>query len=141
MKKFILLIAVLFVGMTAFAQRTISSDTVFKSNTVNFASMQDAKTVQAVVTAIGDSTAGTLALYGSLDGTNWTFLNYLNGTLGVASPKASLTGADLNQVTMSSGLVASWNINLSNDKFIYHRITAVGAATNDSTLVSIKWSK
>jgi len=136
MKRLILILFVL-IGFTAFSQRTVS-DTIYSNETVNFATMENARLVQVVSTTLGDSIAGTIALYGSVDGTSFTFLNYLSGDLGVASPKASLTGAELNQITLSNNLVSSWEIK---SKYPFYRMTAVGTTANDTTLIVIKWSK
>lgn len=138
MKKLILVLAILMIGIGAFAQRTIS-DTIYGAETVSFSTMTDARLVTAKCTTLGDSIAGTLAIYGSIDGTNFTFLNYLSGDLGVASPKASLAGAELNQITMANNLISTWNI--LKDNLPYHKIVGAGTAANDTTLVTIIWSK
>ena len=136
MKKILFILAML-VSFGVYAQRTITTDTLMKVETINFASMDDASLVVVKCTQVGGTSDGTLTLYGSIDGTNWTFLNYVGGTLGVASPQASITGNDLNQITITSGLIASWEIL---DKYPYHRITAVGTE-NDTTAIAVTWSK
>jgi len=136
------LLIILFVslGLTAFSQRTIT-DTIIGTETVSFTTMSGAQMIQAVTTTMGsgDTTSGTLALYGSLDGTNFSFLNFLGGVTGISSPKASITGAELNQITITEGLVSSFEILKQN--FPYYKIVGVGGTGNDSTLVVIKWSK
>jgi len=139
MKKIILILTMfLFVAFTANAQRTLTADTLMAVETINFASMPGAKTVGVVCTQLGGTSDGTLTLYASTDNTNWKFLNFIGSTLGIVSPQASLTGSDLNQLTITSGLAASWVI--LNDHYAYYRITAVGTA-NDTTRVVVTWSK
>jgi len=146
MKKLIFLIAILFVGMTAFAQqgavKTVASDTVFSTNTVNFSigtfsGSYSSLAIIAKTSTVGDSCAGTVALYGSLDGTNWVLINGVGGGVVTASPQASLTGTDLNQLTFSNGLIESWVI--KGMPYNQYRVAAVGSVANDSTLVSIKY--
>ena len=136
-KLFSILVLALLVGFTATAQRTITADTLTKVETINFASMQGAETVTAICTNVGGTSDGTLTLYGSIDNTNWVFLNFVGGVLGTASPKASITGADLNQITITGGLVASWT---DLGEYPYYRVTAVGTA-NDTTAVQVIWRK
>jgi len=81
---------------------------------------------------------GTIGLYGSLDGTNYQLLNFVGGTLGVASPLASHSGATLNVITITAGLVATWYVN--QDVYPYVKLTAVGT-TGDRTAISGGWSK
>lgn len=139
MKKFILIsIIALFAGLSLQAQRTITADTLDGVETINFTSMQGAKFVTVEVDEIGGTSDGTLTLYGSTNGTVWTFINMLLPTLGVASPKASITGADLNQITITDALNASWYI--PQDTYPFHRITAVGTS-GDTTRLAIHWSK
>ena len=128
----------MFIGVAAFSQRSIAVDTINGNETVSFVTMNGAKIVQALCTNVGGTSDGTLTLYGSLDGTSWTFINFLAADLGTASPKGSITGADLNQITITDALVANWVINTT--KFPYTKIVGVGTAS-DSTLVTIKYSK
>ena len=137
MKKLILLSAFVVFALFSFGQRSIS-DTLQGAETVSFTAMQGAKVVSATCTQLGGTSDGTLALYGSTDNSVWVFLNYLDGHLGVASPKASITGADLNQVTITDGLVASWLP--IEDIYSYKKIVGVGT-TGDTTLISINWGK
>lgn len=138
MKKLILIIAILTISLGSFAQRSIS-DTIQGAETVSFTAMQGAKSITATCTdSFGGASDGTLTLYGSTNNSAWTFINYLGGHLGVASPKASITGADLNQITITGGLVANW-IPLD-DQFDYYKLVGVGTS-GDTTLVSINWSK
>ena len=138
MKKLALLFAVLLFGVTAFAQRTATIDNLEGAETNLSTAMQGAKTITATCTQVGGTSDGTLTLYGSVDGTNYSFINFVNTNIGVASPKASITGADLNQITITDGLVASWIV--LDDYFLYYKISG-GGTTGDTTSVAISWSK
>lgn len=138
MKKIILILGILAISFTGFAQRTLAVDTLQGAETVSFEVVQGAKLLTAVCTQLGGTSDGTLTLYGSIDNTNWTFLNFVGADLGVSSPKASITGTDLNQITITSGLVASWK--LSADDYIYHKLVGVGTS-GDTTKVAIMWTK
>ena len=118
MRYLLIILGFVFVAFTAQAQRTIAADTLKSTETINFTAMPGAKVVSATCTNIGGTSDGTLTLYGSTDNSVWTFINYLGGILGITSPKASITGADLNQVTITDGLVANWVI-LDADPFAY----------------------
>ena len=125
-------------GLTAFSQRAIF-DTIQGAETVSFEAMQGAKSVTATCTdSFGGTSDGTLTLYGSTDNSAWVFVNFIGATLGVASPKASITGADLNQITITPALVANW-IPLD-DQFNYYKVVGVGTS-GDTTLININWSK
>lgn len=136
MKNF-LIITLLSLALTGFGQRAIT-DTIQGAETVSFETMQGASAISATCTQLGGTSDGTLTLYGSTDGSAWVFVNYLGGVLGVASPKASITGADLNQITIDSALVANW-IPLT-DKFPYYKLVGVGTS-GDTTLVQINWGR
>lgn len=139
MKKIILFIGmVMFLVAGSMAQRALPVDTLAGAETINFASMQNAKAVTCVATNVGGTSDGTLTLYGSNNGTTWVFLNAIGGANCVASPKASITGADLNQVTITTGLTAAWQI--ESKKWAYHRLAAVGT-TGDTTKLAVEWSK
>jgi len=139
MKRIALFLTVLFaVCSMSFAQRTIASQDLEGAETINFASMSNAKTVTVTCTNVGGTSDGTLTLFGSTNGTTWSFLNFLGGELGTASPKASITGADLNQVTITTALVATWWI--KPDIYPYHKIQAVGTS-GDTTTLAVNWSK
>ena len=138
MKKLILILAVLMIGLGATAQRTIT-DTIQGAETVSFTAMQGAKSVTATCTdTFGGTSDGTLALYGSTDNTNWTFTNFVGGVLGVASPQASITGTDLNQLTITGSLIGNW-VPLDN-VYDYYKIVGIGTS-GDTTKVVITWSK
>ena len=140
MKKLILFFGmVMFLVAGSFAQRTITTDTLQGAETINFAAMQKLSVVTVKCTQTGGTSDGTLTLYGSTDNTNWVFLNFVGATLGVSSPKASITGADLNQVTITNGLLASWTVP-EDSPYPYHRLTAVGTS-GDSTKLEINWSR
>lgn len=98
----------------------------------------DAKVVQVLCTQVAGVSDGQIAVYGSLDNVNFQLLNFVGATLGTASPIASHTGADLNQITIVDALVANWSID--NDKFPYTKLVCVGTA-GDQTTISGVWSK
>ena len=136
MKKLLVVLFVL-IASISFGQRTIT-DTIYYGETVSFEAMQGAKSVTMTSSKLGDSLVGTISLYGSVDAANWVFLSYVGQVQGVASPVASLVGADLNKLTLADALVGSWHIT---DNFPYHKLVGVGTAASDSTLVVIKWTK
>lgn len=144
MKRFVILFALMFT-LVAFvnAQKvyTITADTLNGAETVNFGTIVSSTkakdiTIQALCTQVGGTSDGTLTVYGSVDGTSYSFVNGVGADVITASPKASITGADLNQITITNGLVASWVIR--NAPYKYYRVTGVGTA-NDSTLVTVKY--
>ena len=138
MKKIILLIALMVAVGTMYSQRAIT-DTLQGAETVNFTVMPKAKTVTATCTQLGGTSDGTLTLFGATTSTGaWTFINYLGGVMGVASPKASITGADLNQITITNTLVCSWAI--LDDNYKYYKLSGVGT-TGDTTKIVINWAK
>jgi len=100
--------------------------------------MDGARIVQVLCTQTSGTSDGTIGLYGSLDGTNYQLLNFVDGALGVASPVASHSGASENLITITAGLVATWVIN--QDVFPFVKLTAVGT-TGDRTAISGSWSK
>ncbi len=140
MKKLFIIILVLF-SVSAFSQRTLAVDTIQGAETVSFATMIDAVVIQAVCTELGGTSDGTLSVFGSIDGTNWTYLNMNDHTLGVASPWASIVGADTtsqSQITIVDALVASWTINT--DLYRYTKVVGVGD-TGDTTRVQIYYRR
>jgi len=146
MKKFILILFVSLFAMAAMAQRgtlnTVAADTINGSETVNFQigttinGSYNTLCVTALCTNIGGTSDGTLTLYGSNDGTNYAFVNgAADSHVLTASPKASLTGTDMNQVTITNGLVANWIIDPA---FKYYKVAGVGTV-GDSTLINITY--
>ena len=145
MKKLVLFLAIIMVAMISYGQRnkviSVTPDTLNGSETVNFdlgtiTGTYTSFVVQALCTQVGGTSDGTLTIYGSLDGTSYSFINAVGAEVMTASPKASITGADLNQITITNGLVASWVIHESPYK--YYRLAGVGTAS-DSTLITIKY--
>lgn len=100
--------------------------------------MIDARVVEVLCTNVAGTSDGTIALYGSLDGTNYQLLNFVGARFGTASPIASHTGADLNQVTIVDALVASWV--LEPNVYPYAKLVCVGT-TSDQTTITGSWSK
>jgi hypothetical protein len=145
MKKLFLVLLVSLFAMATMAQRgtlnTLAVDTLQGSETVNFATFSlngsyNAVSVTALCTELGGTSEGTLALYGSNDGTSWVFINGVGGEVITASPVASITGADLNQLTITDALVANWVV--KDTPFRRYRVTGVGA-TGDTTQVNITY--
>lgn len=129
------------VAMAASAQRerviSFTSDTIQGAETVTFAEFSttgsyNTITIEMLCSELGGTSDGTLTLYGSLDGTNFVFVNGVGG-LVIASPKASNTGTDLNQLTITDALVASWVVQGS--PYDDWKVLGVGD-TGDTTLVS-----
>ena len=100
--------------------------------------MKEMKSVEVLCTNVSGTSDGTIALYGSIDGTNYQLLNFVGAKLGVASPVASHTGADLNQITITDTLVASWD--LDTDVYKYTKLVCVGTAGDNTTITGV-WSK
>jgi hypothetical protein len=118
--------------------RVLNSIDLNGAITVSSDVMTDAKAVQVLCTQVSGTSDGTIALYGSLDGTNYQLINFADGSLGTASPIASHTGTDKNQVTIVNGLVATWVIN--DVVYPYTKLVAVGT-TGDRTTITGSWTK
>lgn len=118
--------------------RTLTAIDLNGAVTLSSDVMEGARVVQVLCTQTSGTSDGTIGLYGSLDGTNYQLLNYVNGTLGVASPLASHSGTTLNLMTITAGLVATWTI--ENNPYPYVKLTAVGT-TGDRTAITGSWSK
>lgn len=132
----------LIAAIGANAQRTgrvisLDADTLQGAETVSFETFTatgsyNSISFEAVCTELGGTSDGTLTLYGSNDGDNWVFINGVGG-LVIASPKASNTGTDLNQLTVTDALVASWVVDGA--PFGEYKIVGEGTA-GDTTLVN-----
>jgi len=142
MKKLLFMLVFAIVAMATSAQRervvTLDVDTLQGAETVSFETFYTSGTystvsVQGLCTQLGGTSDGTLTLYGSNDGTNWTFINGVGGLL-IASPKASNTGTDLNQITITNTLVPSWTV--LGSPFNRMKIVGVGT-TGDTTKVNL----
>ena len=147
MRKITIIFAIFLTTAFAFGQGrgglgTVSADTLNGNETVNFAvgsftGTYESIAVVAKCTQVGGTSDGTLTLYGSLDNTNWVFLNgAADSEFLTASPKASLTGTDMNQITITNGLIASWVV--EGAPYRYYRVAGVGTAS-DSTLINITY--
>jgi len=146
MKKIAFIFALIFVVFAASAQKgtlnTVTVDTLQGSETVNFAigttilGSYNTLSVTALCTQLGGTSDGTLTLYGSNDGTNYVFINgAADSHILTASPKASLTGTDMNQITITNGLVANWVVDPA---YRYYRVAGVGTS-GDTTKVNITY--
>lgn len=74
-------------------------------------------TVQVLVTKISGTVAGTVLIYGSLDGTTYTRLN----NLGQPSANDTCTNTDV--------ATQSWIWALGTSKYLYYRVTVTGSGT------------
>lgn len=147
MKRFGILFAILAFAVMSFAQGrgnlgTVTPDTLTKVETENFdlgtfTGTYQSLAVVAVCTQLGGTSDGTVTLHGSLDGTSYVFISgAAGGNILTTSPKASYTGTDFNQLTITNGLIASWAV--IGMPYKYYRVAAVGTA-NDTTLVTVKY--
>lgn len=118
--------------------RTLTTMDLNGAITLSSDVMQGAKTVQVLCTQTSGTSDGTIGLYGSLDGTNYQLLNFVDGALGIASPIASHSGTSENLITITAGLVATWVVN--QDVYPYVKLIAVGT-TGDRTAITGSWSK
>jgi len=137
--RYILIAFLLLVfAATQIKAQSAITDTLQGAETVNFTSMSGAKMLTATCTQLGGTSDGTLALYGSPDGYAWSFINGVGAMILTASPQASITGSDLNQITITNSLVASWV--LHEKAYRFYRLTGVGTS-GDTTKVVINWRK
>jgi hypothetical protein len=143
MKKLLIMLVFAVVAMAASAQRgrviTLDADTIQGAETVTFAEFSttgsyNSISIQMLCTQLGGTSDGTLTLYGSNDGTNFVFINgAADGGVVTASPKASLTGTDMNQITITTTLVPAWTV--IGSPFRDWKVIGVGTS-GDTTLVN-----
>jgi len=133
------------ISTMTFAQKgtaiNLAVDTLQGDETVNFEVMEfraphTVLTITGLCTQLGGTSDGTLALYGSIDGTNYVLINGVGAGVITASPQDSITGADLNQITIADALVVSWVI--KDLPYKYYRPTGVGTLA-DTTKVQFKY--
>ena len=146
MKTIIILFACMLIGLSASAQGrgnvgSVTLDTIKGAETVNFNVGQftgsyESLTIQALCAEIGGTSDGSLTLWGSVDGTSYSFINGDAGGLLTASPNASITSADTNRITITDALVASWVIR--GTPFRNYRIAGIGTS-GDTTSILIKY--
>jgi hypothetical protein len=117
--------------------RTLTAIDLNGAITVNSDVMANASAVQVLCTQTSGTSDGTIVLQGSLNGTTFQNINFADGSLGTASPIASHTGADKNQITITAGLVASWVIDT--DAFPFVRLVCVGTS-GDRTAITGSWT-
>ena len=146
MKNLMIILVFAIVAMAASAQRgtvtTLQTDTLKgttgspkSTGTITLQGTYESLTIQGVFTQLGGTSDGNTAVYGSLDGTSWSLLNGVGGMV-IAGPKASTTGTDLNQLTITNGLVANWTILKPACK--YYKVVSNGTAS-DTTKVVFKY--
>lgn len=147
MKKWLILLVFSVVAMAASAQTgrvvTLQTDTLKSTTgnpkstpTITLTGSVQSLSIQALCTQLGGTSDGNMAVYGSLDGTSWTFLNGVGGMV-IASPKASNTGTDFNQLTITNNLVANWVIQRPAHRF--YKVVSNGTAS-DTTKVVFKYT-
>jgi hypothetical protein len=147
MKRILFMIAFVIAAMAAIGQRqaviTLQTDTLKgttgspkSSPIITLTGAYESLAIQALCTQLGGTSDGNIAVYGSLDGTSWTLINGVGGHL-IASPKASNTGTDFNQLTITNGLVGSWVIQKPAHR--YYKTVSNGTAS-DTTKVVIKYT-
>ena len=118
--------------------RTLTEIDLDGAITVNSDVMLNMESVQVLCTNVAGTSDGTIALYGSLDNVNYTMLNFVGAAIGTASPVASHTGADLNQITIVDTLVATWAINST--VYPYTKLVCVGTVGDQTTITGV-WRK
>ena len=128
MKKLLFILAFVALGVTANAQRVVI-DSLQGNETVNFSTMQGAEKVQVLCTELGGTSEGSVTLEGSVDAISWETIAETSGVYNFY-PNDTLTIVD----------AAVWLVYIQGNPFPYHRIKGVGAA-NDTTEITIKWSK
>jgi hypothetical protein len=144
MKKLFILAAFVLISIMTFAQRgtviTLTADTLKGVDTTSYVIELRGPgydlEIDAVFTQVGGTSDGTATVYGSLDGTNYVLINGVGAGVITASPVASITGADLNQLTITNGLVGGWSI--KNLPWTFIKWDAIGTAL-DTTEIAAKY--
>jgi len=146
MKKLLFIVVFAVAAMAATAQRgtvtTVDVDTLQGDESVDFVEIgpltgvYESISISALCTQLGGASDGTLAVYGSNDGTNYVLINGVSAGVITASPQDDLTGSDLNQVDISDDLVANWVIKGSPHR--YYKVRGVGT-DSDTTQVDITY--
>lgn len=136
MKKLVLILGILLIAFSSFAQRTITDD-IEDAETVNFTAMYKPSEIHVLCTEVGGTSDGTITLQGSVDGSS--FVN--------VQPTARLLyyfpddTADLTGYTWDISDAASLIIAIEDlAPFSYYRLQGVGTS-NDTTTITITWSK
>lgn len=146
MKKLILILLIAFVAFASQAQRGVvvilQTDTLKgvtgnpkSSPTITLSGTYESLCIQGLFTQLGGTSDGNTAVYGSVDGTSWSLLNGVGGMV-IAGPKASTTGTDLNQLTITNAMVANWTILKPACK--YYKVVSNGTSA-DTTKVVFKY--
>ena len=129
MKKLsLLIVAIAFIGLSANAQSGFfkrasdgkTTDTLTNSATVNMqlpiSGFQNVVSIQPLVTKISGTTAGTLRLYGSLDGTNYVRINATTDSLVLANTAGVQTKIFL----------------VNNSPYAYYQVRVTGTGTEST---------
>lgn len=136
MRKILLLIAVMAIGMIATAQigavKTLTIATLDTAETkyssiATVSASYNAITFQALCTQIGGTSDGTLRLEGSVDGITYRTINEKSG-FALFTPNDTLT--------ITNG--ASWQAVILKAPFKYYRVAGTGT-NKDTTAVTIKY--
>ena len=91
--------------------------------------MQGAEQVQVLCTELGGTADGSITMEGSVDGISWEIITETPSNYNFY-PNDTFTIVD----------AAVMIVNIKDDPFSYHRISGDGEA-NDTTIITIKWSK
>ena len=143
MKKLLIILVFAVVAMAANAQRgrtiTLTSVDIEGAETVDVGTFKttgsyNSISISTLCTQLGGTSDGTLSLYGSNDGTNYSLVNGIGAGFVTASPQASITGTALTQITITNALVANWVVEGS--PFRDWKITGAGT-TGDTTQTNI----
>lgn len=138
MKKFIFSLFLMFTMILTYGQDIYTlTDTVNGAETVTFNLGSDVSIVVAEFTQLGGSTDGTATILGGITDTKAVPLNFVGGTLGIASPQDTL-GSNLNSVHIYTGMIASWA--LTNAHYKYKDL-AVAGTSGDTTKVEVWYYK
>jgi len=150
MKKLVLIFSLILFAFGAMAQKntviSITPDTLNGAETVYFETETfnyswDYLTIQAACDNIGGTSAGTLSLEASVDGTDWVpFTQGLNDSAFVGLAPGILYGYATTGITDSLTITDNANITwiIKDAPFYNYRIKGVGEAS-DSTLITAKY--
>lgn len=115
---------------------TLTDAATVNTDIIELAADYELLSVVAVVSNVSGTSAGTLTLQASLDGTSWFTVNGVGAGILTASPQASITGAALNALTIADGLIGSWVVN--KNSYRHYRLAADGTGTQ-STEIDISY--
>lgn len=133
MKKLFILLVLAFVAMATSAQQgkvyTLTNDTITNTGTVysdvvTSTGAANSIVFQVVTTQLSGTSAGTVILQGSVDGTSYVTLNEKTGLIA---------GFPNDTLTISNGAI--WNVAVQNPAWKYYKVKAVGSGTSSTKVV------